>query len=283
MRIDHRQTIEAALGRLSGIRPLSGGCVAEVYAARAADHPVVIKVDSGPTPALDIEAFMLQYLATESELPVPAVLHSEPSILVMDYIENDGRGGRRGEEEAADALAALHGIKAPRFGLHRDTLIGSLPQPNPQITSWPRFFAEARLLPMTRRCIDAGRLDKKTGRRLERLAQDLDDHLPHSVTPALLHGDVWSGNVLFHQGRLAALIDPAIYHGDPEVELAFITLFHTFGDPFFDRYAHHRTIAPEFFDHRRHVYNLYPLLVHVCLFGDSYIAQVQRALHRIGV
>ena len=93
---------------------------------------------------------------------------------------------------------------------------------------------------------------------------------------------MWDGNVLCQNGRIGGFVDPAIYYADPEIELAFATLFNTFDRPFFDRYTEIRPISPGFFEERRHIYNLYPLLVHVRLFGGSYVNSVDGVLQRFG-
>ena len=102
------------------------------------------------------------------------------------------------------------------------------------------------------------------------------------TTGALIHGDVWTTNVLARAGRITAFLDPAIYYADPEIELAFIGLFGTFGRAFHEAYHSLRPIAPGFFEERRDLYNLYPLLVHVRLFGGSYVGQVERTLAGYG-
>ena len=111
------------------------------------------------------------------------------------------------------------------------------------------------------------------------IALDADVVL-HMPLPSLIHGDLWTGNVLCHDSRIAGLVDPAIYHADAEIELAFATLFGTFGDAFFARYTEHRPLAPGFFEARRDLYNLYPLLVHTALFGGSYARSVDRTVRR---
>jgi len=102
------------------------------------------------------------------------------------------------------------------------------------------------------------------------------------VRPSLIHGDMWGGNVLAANGMITGFIDPALYFADPEIELAFTTLFSTFGDTFFSRYNEHRPLAPGFFEERRDLYNLYPLLVHVRLFGGSYVDSVDGILRKFG-
>ena len=110
----------------------------------------------------------------------------------------------------------------------------------------------------------------------------LDRWLVEPARPSLIHGDMWGGNVLARGGRIAGFVDPAIYYADPEIELAFSTLFSTFSDAFFERYGALRPLRPGFFEQRRDLYNLYPLLVHSRLFGGPYPDAVARTLDRFG-
>jgi fructosamine-3-kinase len=129
----------------------------------------------------------------------------------------------------------------------------------------------------------AGRLPEEDLIRVERLADRLEDLIGEPNPPALVHGDAWSGNVLAKGGRISAFLDPAIYHADPEIELAFISLFNSFGDAFMRRYAQIRPIRDGFFETRRDLYNLYPLLVHTYYFGGGYLGSAQSILGRFGV
>lgn len=261
--------------------PLSGGCIGDVQTYDLADGRRVV-VKSGGT-NLDVEGWMLRYLRTHSALPAPDVLLSEPDLLVMSHIETSGRITAAVEEDAADHLARLHSLTGDAFGLERDTLIGGLRQPNTPADTWVTFFAEQRLLFMGCAAMDAGQLPTALFRRLETLCGQLDQWLTEPDAPRLIHGDMWTGNVLAHGDRIAGFVDPAIYYADPEIELAFATLFGTFGEAFFKRYGEHRPMAPGFFEQRRDLYNLYPLLVHVRLFGGSYVASVARTLTTFGV
>jgi fructosamine-3-kinase len=118
--------------------------------------------------------------------------------------------------------------------------------------------------------------------RLERFCGRLERYIDAPAAPSLVHGDLWGGNILVKAGRIAAFLDPAIYYADAEIELAFTTLFGTFGEAFFERYRERRAIAPGFFEARRDIYNLYPLLVHTRLFGGHYAASVDGILRRYG-
>jgi fructosamine-3-kinase len=284
----NRGTVEARVEEAIGaaprrMGPLSGGCIGEVYAADLdGGDKVVVKHDGGPDAKLDVEGYMLTYLAEHSGLPVPAVRYAAADLLVMDFIDGDSHFNAKTETHAAELLAALHGCTAERHGLERDTLIGGLHQPNPWTDSWIAFFREQRILHMARRAHEEGRIDAAILRRLESFCGKLDALLLEPPHPSLLHGDVWTTNVLAKGGRITGFIDPAVYFGHPEIELAFTTLFGTFGDAFFKRYQELRPIPDGFFDTRRDIYNCYPLLVHVRLFGSSYVSGIDRVLTRHG-
>lgn len=276
--------IEASLGtRLRTVRPLAGGCIGEVYKAELSDGSVVVaKVDRAGTSHLEREAYMLRYLHAESGLPVPEVYHSSKKLLLMQFMEGKSSFCDQAERHAAELLAGLHSITAESYGHERDTLIGNLDQPNPPTESWTEFFREHRLLYMARTAHAAGRLPSADLKRLERLAERLDGMIDEPERPSLVHGDAWSGNVLAKSGRITAFLDPAIYYADPEMEIAFISLFNSFGDTFLKRYEEVRGIRPGFFVTRRDLYNLYPLLVHVYFFGGGYLSSVQNTLSRFG-
>jgi len=272
--------IEAATGqRPAQIGRLTGGCVGETYKV-ALDDGAVLVAKVSETGGLAVEGFMLGYLKAHSELPVPEVLHAADTLLLLEFVETSGGPSAGTEAHAAELLAALHGIGAENFGFEGSTAIGGLPQPNPWTPRWRDFFRDQRLLYMGRLALDRGNLIGATFARLEKLCGRIEDYIEEPDKPALIHGDCWGGNVLTRDGRIAAFVDPAIYYAHPEIELAFSTLFSTFGPAFFDRYREIRPIAPGFFEVRRDIYNLYPLLVHAALFGGQYPDAVHRTLAR---
>ena len=273
-------TIPDGVGTVASARPLAGGNAAELWLLDLADgRRVVAKCGKG----LALEGMMLRYLGEHSRLPVPELFHADDRLLVMSHVESDGGGlTASAQEHAAELVAALHGIGAARYGFPQDTLIGPLPQPNPESDDWIAFFRDHRLMHMARKALDERRIDGALMAAIERLAARLPDLIGEPAPPSLIHGDLWGGNVLAFRGRIAGFIDPAIHHADPEIELAFSTLFGTFGEPFFRRYHELRPIRPGFFEVRRDLYNLYPLLVHVRLFGGSYRGQVARIVSRLG-
>lgn len=281
------EEVAAAVTGATGRRPkgwtaLGGGCVAPVRRICLDDGSMVVAKLGDADSALAVEAFMLDYLATNTRLPVPTVLFCNERLLLMTYVETSGRITDQVQAHAAELLSELHGISAPCYGFERDTLIGPLCQPNPQSSSWLDFFREQRLLSMARCALEAGALPGRAMSRIETLAGWLPRWIEEPAAPSLIHGDMWAGNVLCRDGRVTAFIDPAIYFADAEIELAFSTLFSTFGRPFFAAYERVRPLRPGFFEARRDLYNLYPLLVHVRLFGASYLPAVDRILARFG-
>lgn len=262
------------------VTSLAGGCIAEVYAVTASDgRRVVVKVDDGGR--LEAEVYMLRELRRLSALPVPEVFHAERSMLVMERLP--GRAGETSGDAMAqrhmgELLAALHAVRSDAFGYERDTLIGPLVQPNPRSESWCEFFAQHRLMPFARLARGSGGVSAGTLSQVETLASRIDAYITEPEHPSLLHGDLWSGNVLCENGRVSGVIDPAISFGHPEIELAFMSLFGCFGRAFYEAYSGHRAIEAGFVERRIHVYQLYPLLVHAHLFGGSYGSRVDSTL-----
>lgn len=276
--------VEAALGtRPRGLTPLAGGSLGVVARIDlAGGDPLVVK---GPKPGDPdnslVEARMLRHLADVSDLPVPAVVHAEPRLLILTYLEHDGGLSAAAEEDAGRLIAALHDVSAPRFGLDFDCRLGPLPQANGWLDDWIDFFRDRRLLPMARLAARAG-FDAVLP-RIERLADRLDRLIERPAAPALLHGDLWGGNILARGDRIAGFVDPAIYYGHREMDLAFATLFSSVGDRFMAAYAERRAIAPGFFELRRDLCNLWPLLVHLRLFGAGYFGRIDAILARHGL
>jgi fructosamine-3-kinase len=276
--------VERYLGeRLVSARPLGGGCIGEIYRVELDDGtPLVAKLDREGDSHLEREAYMLRYLSERSDLPVPEVFHGSETLLLMEFVEGSSRFSGGAERHAAELLAALHEVTAEAYGHELDTLIGSLDQPNPWTDNWVEFFRDHRLLYIARVAHEAGRLPRGDLEKVDKLAERLEEHLEEPERPSLIHGDAWSANVLARGDRISAFLDPAIYHADPEIELSFISLFNSFGDAFFERYAEIRGIEDGFFEERRDLYNLYPLLVHVYFFGGGYLDSVRATLRRFG-
>jgi fructosamine-3-kinase len=282
-----KDRLEAALGSpVTALESMPVGFGLQGFKVDLADgRRVAVKMRERTACAdLRLEAYMLGELAHHSNLPVPVIHLSEPDLLVMDLIETDGSGVTAAvERHAAELIAALHATPRPFFGYERDTLIGPLPQPNPPSDRWIPFFRDHRLLAMARAAKAEGRLPAKLLIRLERLGERLSDYLTEPRAPSLLHGDLWTGNVLVRGDRIAGFVDPAIYCGHPEIELAFTTMFGTFGAAFFEAYEALMPLEPGFHEFRSSLYRLYPTLVHVRLFGSAYLPTIEQTLVHVGL
>ena len=279
-----RAEIASAIGLPAiDIEPMSGGCIGDVYLITLSDgQRLVAKSDGRGSTDLPLEGFMLRYLAENTKLPVPGVRTISQHLLLMEFMPGESGFTDAAERDAAEHLAELHAITAPAFGFQRDTLIGGIRQPNDQTGDWLSFFRDQRLLYIAAEATRLGRLPKQLAARVEKFAGRLDRWVAESRRPSLIHGDVWTTNVLADTGRITAFLDPAIYFADREIELAFILLFSTFGREFLDRYEELMPLESGFFEERRYVYSLYPLLVHVYLFGGAYVSSVDQTLRRFG-
>ena len=266
------------------ISPLHGGMIGQVFRVdfRSSQTIVAKTVKTPGSASLETEGYMLRYLNSQTQLPVPKVLHSDPQLMLLTFISGTSYFSAAAQRHAAELLADLHGISADHFGMERNTLIATLPLPNPWTPSWVDFFRDYRLLHLGQHAVSSGQMLHSLLQRLEKFCAHLDDWLEEPDRPSLVHGDIWATNVLATESHITGFIDPAIYYGHAEVELAYITLFNTFGSAFFERYHELRPIEPGFFEIRRHIYNIYPLLVHVCEFGGSYVQSVSTTLSNFG-
>ncbi len=254
------------LPEIVAARPLAGGMVAEVWRAELADGRTVV-VKSTPADA-DLEAEGLEALGVAGA-PVPAVLGIDGSTLVLEHVVGDRDWAALGR-----TLAGVHGHLGTDFGWHRDNVIGPLTQDNTRTERWPGFYVEHRIAPH----LDHPALPDEVRGRLEAaMAGPLPALLEHDAPASLIHGDLWSGNVL--DG--AYLIDPAVCHADRELDLAFLELFGGAPSAFWSGY---REVWPldAAFERRRPALQLYHLLVHVGLFGAGYVRGVITRLDELG-
>jgi fructosamine-3-kinase len=215
------------------------------------------------------EADMLRAIAA-SGAPAPRVIAAADDLLVL---EDCPAGGALSDawDSLAHSLAALHAASGPSYGWACDHAFGAVVIQNNWSDDWPAFWAARRLL------CHVPHLDAELAGRLERLASSLPEQLPRRPHASLLHGDLWGGNVLVRGGRVTALIDPACYYGDREVDAAMLTLF----DRPPPRFSERLELAAGWQD-RLPVYRLWPLLVHLRLFGAAYRRSVIDALDRSG-
>ena len=268
--------VEAALGvKVERAERVTGGDINDAYALHCAGGDKLFVKTKARAPATMYvrEAEGLAFLREAGALRVPEVRFVDEQMLVLEWVEASGRSARF-DEELGRGLAQLHRFGAPSYGLGQANFVGSIPQDNTPARSWCEFYRARRLEPLIAR---AGSTLPHTVRR------DFDAlfaRLPALVVeepPARLHGDLWSGNVHSDERGAPVLIDPAVYGGSREIDLAMLQLF---GAPSQRMFAAYEEVYPLVDGWRERValYQLYPLLVHVCLFGASYVSSVARAV-----
>jgi len=260
------------------------GQIGEIYKINTSYNSYILKT-SEPSDMLQIEANMLKDI-NKYKIAVPKVYDVSQTHLLMEYIETKKQAKCTQEIEAAKILSALHSVTndSRMYGYYYDTTIGPFSQKNEQTQyNWTLFLGQMRILPMAKICYDKGQISKKVLGRLEGLCSDLYKRIDMaSITPSLLHGDLWSGNILFNING-ASLIDPASYYGDKEMDLAFILMFDTFGETFFESYSEVHTLSEDFHKVKVPIYQIYPLLVHIALYGGSYVGELERVLQRLKI
>lgn len=247
---------------------LAGGDLSEALLVRRPDGRCsVAKRDL----AGGAEAAMLRAIAAAG-IAAPLVEGEHDGVLLLEHIPNDRVFSPAAWSDVGAALRRLHRNEGEQYGWPVDYQIGTVALDNRERRDWPAFWAEQRL------AATAGVLDRPWRERVAALARRAAEIAPPAPRPALLHGDLWSGNILVAGGRLAALIDPACYHGDAEVDLAMLTLFDAPGPTFWEAYG---PLEPGW-EERRALYQLFPALLHMRLFGDTYSGMVDRLLTRLG-
>jgi fructosamine-3-kinase len=279
------RAVADALGRrVTSSRAVAGGDINQAFAATLEGGTrVFVKTHpSAPRSMFPAEARGLAWLREARALRVPEVLAVSaiegrgPAFLVLEHIE-PGRPVDDFDDELGRGLAALHKFGAPYFGLDHDNFIGSLEQANDRRAAWVDFYRDLRLEPLVARAVDRGLVAGALRREFERLFEKCDSLVGPAEPPSRLHGDLWGGNLHVDEAGRPCVIDPAVYGGHREIDLAMMRLFGGFGSRVFDAYEEAWPLAD---GHERRVplYQLYPLLVHVNLFGSGYVGQVTRAL-----
>jgi fructosamine-3-kinase len=261
--------------------PVAGGDICTATRVRLSDGTsALVKTRAGaPDDFFAAEARGLEWLAEPGVIDVAEVLAVEHDCLVLRWIEP----ARPSPESAAGlgrSLARLHASGAEMFGADRDGFIASLPLPNKTAPTWPEFFATRRVLPYLKLAADRGHIGQGDVRAVEALIGRINELAGPDEPPARLHGDLWSGNVVWSTEH-GTLIDPAAHGGHRETDLAMLALF---GLPhlqrLLDAYRDEYPLA-DGWEERQPLHQLFPLLVHAALFGGHYGQRVGEAARRL--
>jgi len=201
----------------------------------------------------------------------------QEQFLILEWIESSA-GGQLSQEKLAIHLAAVHQRTNTQFGLHRSNYMGALIQTNEFNSDWSEFFIRERLMPQAGLALQSGMLARTEAKDFDKLYERIGLLYPKE-SPALVHGDLWGGNYLVSKSGSPILIDPAVSYSNREIDLAMTTLFGGFQKHFYEAYNESYPLQQDW-ETRLDLWNLYPLLIHLNIFGKSYLPQVKTALNQ---
>jgi protein-ribulosamine 3-kinase len=280
------QRLSAALNqdlKLRHVSSVTGGSINAAYCLHttAGDYMMKRNSKSAYPNMFACESAGLNAIRKTQTIAVPKTIlldeFEDDSFLILEWIEavkvTLATGKLLGQH-----LSAMHRHMAKQFGFDDDNYMGSLPQSNQKHDTWAAFYINERLQPMVNIGVNKGLLNLKDAQDFEKLYKILP-HLFEEEAPALIHGDLWSGNFLIGADQKPYLIDPAVSYGHREFDIAMTTLFGGFNREFYDAYNNNFPLAGGW-QQRIDLWNLYPLLLHLNLFGGGYLAQVKNCLHK---
>jgi len=262
--------------------PVAGGdiCTSTRLRLSGGTSALIKTRPNAPTDFFAAEARGLRWLGEAGGVDVPEVLAVEPDCLILSWVEI-GRPTPEAADSLGRRLSATHQAGAPAFGADEDGYIGTLPLPNRTAATWPEFFATRRILPYLRLARDRGGITPSEAEDVEAVVRRITELAGPDEPPARLHGDLWSGNVLWGLEGGTWLVDPAAYGGHRETDLAMLALF---GLPqlqrVLDAYQEATPLA-DGWEERVPLHQLFPLLVHACLFGGGYGARAGDLARRL--
>jgi fructosamine-3-kinase len=262
---------------------IGGGSINDTYRVKYNNEQYFLKLnDAAALPGLFAkEKNGLQLLAAQGIFRIPAVIDSTEAgpvqVLLLEWIDSGPKSGTFWSS-FGEQLAHLHTVSNQQFGLYEDNFMGALPQVNSYHSAWSDFFIRCRLQPQIQLAAGNKLIDSQAIAAFERLYSKVPG-IFSPEQPALLHGDLWSGNYLCDANHRPVLVDPAVYFGHRSMDLAMTTLFGGFEKPFYEAYDYHYPLPGNYAD-QWEICNLYPLLIHLNLFGRSYLSDVLATLKR---
>ncbi len=262
---------------------IGGGSINQVFLVQTSSGSFFLKYNTAQAhpQMFSSELQGLQLMANTKTIRIPQSYYAyegqQYSFILMEYIEQKGYASDFWEKFAHD-LAALHSQSSQSFGLNFSNYMGSLSQSNKQHSSFAEFFIEERLEPQIKMARNDGYLSSKHIKQAENLYSELASIFSNEK-PSLVHGDLWSGNFMSDEKGQAVIMDPAVYYGHREVDIAMTTMFGGFAPEFYESYQKSFPMVKGW-EERLSYYNLYPILIHINLFGHSYLGGFERVLQR---
>ena len=275
-----KQIIKQELNsNIKKISQLGGGSINSVFLVELEKSRIVLKInDSLKFPGMFENEKKGLLKLNESGVKTPQVIFEiakgNLAFLALEYIPNGNFGNW---ELFGEKLAVLHMNKNEFFGLDYDNYIGSLRQINKKENNWKGFYSNQRLLHLTKFAFNKKLISKTDSKKMEELCLKLNTYIPFTE-PSLIHGDLWSGNLIFDKQGKPVFIDPAIYYGHPEMDWAMLSLFGSYPETAMKSYCNIIPLENNYFE-REKIYQLYPLLVHLILFGRSYYRDITEILN----
>lgn len=264
--------------KIHSVKSIGGGCIndAEIITDNFNNSYFLKKNLYSPADMFFKEANGLKELSKASVIRIPKPILVNEKFLLMEYIKSAPRS-KKFDENFGRAFARLHKFYGNEFGFYEDNYIGSTPQKNipdkDEKNNWIKFYLNKRIMFQFRLLEKAGYADDKLRKGISYLENNIEKILRGSENkPSLLHGDLWSGNYITDENGEACLIDPAVYYGNREADLAMTKLFGGFSSTFYKAYQEEFPL-PDGYEYRENIYKLYHVMNHLNLFGSGYYSQ----------
>lgn len=262
--------------QINSHRQVFGGNINHTYCLYTSAGTFFLKLNANSFPCMfqkEFEGLQLLHQTLSIKIPLPVVYGSfdDSTFLITEFIE-EGGASKNFWQTFANQLASLHRYSNSRFGLSSANYIGMLAQQNNYCDSWQEFYTTQRLQPLMQLAFNQNKCSEEDLIAAEKLCDRLYNLLPEAI-PALVHGDLWSGNFMCDRNGSPVIYDPAVYYGNREMDIAMSLLFGGFDKSFYDFYNEAFPLQPGW-KSRVPLHNLYPLLVHLILFGGGYYHKV---------
>ena len=223
----------------------------------------------------------LSYLAKISSL-VPKIKFNSNELLIIDYIENNNIKDKNYQIILAEEILKIHQNTKEKYGFKFDSQIGGLKQKNEFTDNWAVFFRDKRLNSIFELINNNNPMASHINQKMDKLLKNLHNFIPNNPIPRLLHGDLWAGNILYNNGKLVGLIDPGIFFGHNELEIAYLTWFNFVNEEFIKIYSNIIPIERDYFEYEP-IYQLYYCLLNVHLWDRMYIKDAEKLLNKIKI